>query len=217
VIHVYAFAGELRSLPALDGLDGAVLERRRLAGLDAVISRRTHPTTGDSLQADALVHGEIVEALLDLAASVLPVRFGEGAGDDRELAQTVGERSVELRRALDRVCGCVEVGLRISGREAARAAGASSGTAYMRVLRDLEEERRTTIGALHDDLACLARGARVEAPAPAGLRHAAAYLVERDGLAAVSERTARFAAENPQLSILCTGPWAPYSFVGEAA
>jgi hypothetical protein len=216
VIHVYAFADELRGLPELDGVDGAPLERREVDGFEAVLSRRTRRTDDGSLQTDALAHGGVVEALVELAAAVLPVRFGEGADDERELVQTVGERSPELRRALGRVRGCVEVGLRVAGSEQPRLAPAATGAAYMRALRTAEEERRDTIGALHDELAVLSREARIEAPAPAGA-FAAAYLVERDGVPAVRGRAARFAAAHPQLAVLCTGPWAPYSFVGEAA
>jgi hypothetical protein len=217
VIHVYAFADELRALPELHGVDGAPLERRQIVGFDAVVSRRTRTSDESSLRMDALAHGGVVEALVDLAAAVLPVRFGEGAGDDHALGRALAERSTELRRALDRVRGCVEVGLRIAGDDPARPRFAANGVAYMQALREAEEERRRTIGALHEGLALVARELRVDAPVPAGLRFSAAYLVERGALAAVRDRTERFASRNPQLSVLCTGPWAPYSFVEEAA
>lgn len=216
MIHVYAFADELRALPELEGVDGAELERREIDGFEAVLSRRTRRTDDSSLQTDALAHGVVVEALVDLAAAVLPVRFGEGAADDSELAEAVGGHLPELRHALDRVRGCIEIGLRVSGGEPATAAPARDGAAYMRALRAAEEHRRRTIGALHDELAQVARETRIEAPTPAGLRFAAAYLVERAVVPAPRERATRFAAANPQLSVLCTGPWAPYSFVGDA-
>lgn len=216
MIHIYAFADELRALPELDGVDGAALERREIDGLDAVLSRRTRRTDDSSLQKDALAHGVVVEALVDLAAAVLPVRFGEGAADDSELAEAVGGHLPELRQALDRVRGCIEIGLRVSGGEPATGAPAQDGVAYMHALRASEEERRRTIGALHDELAQLARETRIEAPTAAGIRFAGAYLVERAALPAARERAGRFAAANPQLAVLCTGPWAPYSFVGDA-
>ena len=216
MIHVYAFVDDLRRLPELDGVDGAPLERRQLDGFDAVLSRRSRLTTEASLRRDALAHGGVVEALVDLAACVLPVRFGEEPDDDRELARTVAERSSELRRSRDRVRGCVEVGLRVSGTES-RGRPVASGAAYMHALRSVELERRRTIGGLHAELSGLARETRVEPSIAAGSGFAAAYLVERDELAAMRDRTAAFAAANPQLSVLATGPWAPYSFVGDAA
>jgi hypothetical protein len=217
VIHVYAFAEQLRALPELDGVDGAPLERRQVDGFDAVVSRRARTSDASSLRGDALAHGVVVEALVGLAASVLPVRFGEGAGDEPALGRLLAERSPELRRALDRVRGCVEIGLRIAGDDAARPAPAATGVAYMQGLREVEEERRRTIGALHEELTRLARETRIDAPVPAGLRFSAAYLVDRGALAAARDRTDRFASGNPQLSVLCTGPWAPYSFAEEAA
>jgi hypothetical protein len=45
----------------------------------------------------------------------------------------------------------------------------------------------------------------------------AAYLLER-GRVAEAERVVRaFADAHPALTVVCTGPWAPYSFAGGVA
>jgi hypothetical protein len=41
----------------------------------------------------------------------------------------------------------------------------------------------------------------------------AAYLVERDAVESFAAAVARLQKANIGLSILCTGPWPPYSFV----
>jgi hypothetical protein len=42
-----------------------------------------------------------------------------------------------------------------------------------------------------------------------------AYLVPRASVAAVRGLVDRFAAEHPEATVVCTGPWAPYSFAEE--
>ena len=39
------------------------------------------------------------------------------------------------------------------------------------------------------------------------------YLVPRDAVAPFADQLKALQAENPGLSISCTGPWGPYSFV----
>jgi hypothetical protein len=201
MIHLYAFADGLRDLPAVEGLDSAPLESRRLDGLDAVFSRRDHESTGESLHADAVVHGKVVEALVDRAAAVLPVRFGELSPDDEALARAVRERAAGLRRGLDHVRGCVEIGVRISSVDAIVA---TTGTEYMRLRREASGQE------LHAQLRRLAREARSGA-------ESAVYLVPRETLATVRDCAQRFARGHPQLTVVCTGPWAPYSFTGPDA
>jgi hypothetical protein len=203
MIHVYAFADELTELPDIPGLDGAPLESRTVHGLDAVISRHGDRAAYASLRSDAITHGTVVEALLDRATAVLPVRFGEEPADEESLARLVQRRSVELRSGLENVRGCIEVGVRIltPGEPDSRP---STGTEYMRA--------RSAAGAGYHELGeQLRRLVREVRAAPAG----AAYLVPRANLAAVQSSVQRFAESRPHLTVVCTGPWAPYSFVPE--
>ena len=201
MIHAYAFTAGLVSLPALDGLDGEPLEVRTIDGLEAVVSCRRAESSRRGLRAEALVHGTVVEALVDRAAAVLPVRFGETAPDDDSFARAVRARAEGLRRSLDRVRGCVEVGVRIASLEQPVAL---TGTDYLRA------RRAATGGELHDQLRLLARDSRSSAGG-------SAYLVPRESLPAVQERARRFALAHPELTVVCTGPWAPYNFTTAAA
>ena len=210
MIHVYAFAEDLRELPPLDGIDGARLEVRTIEGVDTVVSMRADERGEGSLRADALVHGQVVEALAQRASAVLPVRFGESSPDDVSLDRTVRERLPGLRLGLERVRGCVELGLRIGEPQASLRPPPANGTDYMLALA----ERRRTVERLHRKLERLSREARLR---HAGDRYSGAYLVPRPSLGAAQELVQRFAAEQPELSVLCTGPWAPYSFAQEGA
>jgi hypothetical protein len=207
VIHVYAFADELRELPPLDGIEGAQLERTTIDGLEAVVSRRSGQTTRDSLRADALVHGMVVEALVDRAAAVLPVRFAEESTDDESLAAAVRPHLEALERGLERVRGCVELGLRLVPLAPAAPA---TGAEYMALLRD----EGGVVDRLHGDLSSMSREASLRR---IGRDRVGAYLLPRVGVEAAKTVVDRFVQAHPEVTVRCTGPWAPYSFAGVPA
>jgi hypothetical protein len=210
VIHVYAFAEHLNELPEVDGLDGATLERLSVDDVDAVFSRRTGETSRDTLRRDALAHGAVVEALTSRAAAVAPVRFGEHVSDEPALADSLRERLPVLRRAFDRIRDCVEVAVRVHDRPQPVLNRPTSGSDYLRRRAAVELEQRQGVDELHRELAALAREARVE-------RDSAAFLVPAERLESVRRAVDRFAASHPDLALVCTGPWAPFSFVEDGA
>jgi hypothetical protein len=146
-----------------------------------------------------LRHGLVVEGLLDHADAVLPVRFGERFPGDEELAAAVTPRLEALERQLDHVAGCVEVGVRIVPR--GEPAETPDGAAYMhaRLREQLAAEE------VHRVLAAQARDS-VRSSRDAG------YLVERADVPDFSRAVERLLESQPALDVLCTGPWAPYSF-----
>jgi hypothetical protein len=202
VIHVYAFAEQLDGLPEVGGLDDAALERLSVEDVAAVFSRRVDETSNDTLRRDALAHGAVVEALADRAAAVAPVRFGELVADDVALAESLRERLPALRRAFDRVRDCVEVSVRIH-EPSHRVERPTSGAEYLRAAG--RSQRRDE---LHRRLEDLARDARIA-------RESAAFLVTRNQLDDVRRAVDRFAKAHDDLTVVCTGPWAPYSFMEE--
>ena len=201
MIHLYAFATDLSGLPAVDGLDGEPLQVRAFDELAAVVSVRRRETTAACLREDAVVHGTVVESLVPLATAVLPVRFGEVSADDDELERAVRERCTDLRRSLARVRGCVEIGVRVADVPAPRA---ETGTDYLRSRQAGGGEQ------LHAELRPVARATRRRAGA-------AAYLVARPDVPEIERRVHAFTAAHPEVGVVCTGPWAPYSFATEQA
>jgi hypothetical protein len=88
----------------------------------------------------------------------------------------------------------------------------------MRRRQALEAERRTTVGELDRALRALAREARVDgAPLRGREMLGAAYLVPRTELDAVRAVVEACASTHDGLTVVCTGPWAPFSFASEAA
>jgi len=55
----------------------------------------------------------------------------------------------------------------------------------------------------------------VTPPVASQLLHDACYLVERDRVDEFARSVETYASAHPELSLVCTGPWAPASFAGE--
>lgn len=198
MIHLYAFVADLGGLPDRRGVNDAKLEQVPAGDLGAVVSRHFGPLRGDP-RAAAATHGLVVEALCTTAAAVLPARFGETSASDAELRETVSARAEGIRTALELVRGCVEVGIRLA--RAAAPVTAPSGRAYL----EARLAESSTVAALDERLRPFTRASRTSG----GER---TYLVERAAAGDALDAARAFAEVHPELSLVCTGPWAPYSF-----
>jgi len=110
VIHLYGVVDGLAELPQVAGLGDAPLERRRVDGLELVLSQA--PPTAEVTREALLRHAEVVDALSARCAAILPAQLGHAFRDDAELADAVRAQAPQLARGLERVRGCVEFGLR---------------------------------------------------------------------------------------------------------
>ena len=152
-------------------------------------------------------HGELVEGWME-ERDLVPVRFGTLLVDERAAEEAVAQRREQLIEALERVRGAVEVAVRAQGGEPdeERPQQGETGRAYMRA-----KARRTQAARLlHEPLALLARESVVHT-GPELLR--AAYLVDREAMDGFVALVKRLQDAHPSLSVICTGPWPPYSFV----
>jgi Gas vesicle synthesis protein GvpL/GvpF len=171
---------------------------------------------------EALWRQEAVLEALMRDRAVLPLRYGTVLeGVDELLSMMIG-RQEEWRRALDRVRGCVELGVRASVRPPPAAVPASSsatesGTEYLR-RRGVEHERAQAVaGAVHAPLAAVASTSDTNLGAGAPPLFAASYLVPDPELDRFKRVLSRLTVDHPELAIVCTGPWPPYSFVDDGA
>jgi Gas vesicle synthesis protein GvpL/GvpF len=218
MIHVYAFTEHLGDIPEIHGLAGARIERLSVDEVDAVFSRAAGPPSSETARSDALAHGAVVEALRECAAAVVPVRFGELLPDDAALTVSLRERLASMRDNFNRVRDCVEIGVRVYDGETGLERCAT-GTDYMRRRAWFESQRREAVEDLDRSLGRLARDTRTRADATAVERErfAGAYLVVNEQVDAVRAVVDAFAAKHDDLTVVCTGPWAPFSFVERAA
>jgi hypothetical protein len=202
MIRLYAFVSGLRSLP--DGLHVV-----SAPGLDGVVGEASD---AEGHMLSALAHGRIVEALREQADAVLPVRLGEDFLDEDALAAAVAPRAHVLRARLEAVRGCVEVAVRVVGDIASFEVEPQDGTSYMRMRLGPLRLRSALEETLHDPLERRAREARVAPFGAAPLLLDASYLVSAGAVAEFAAEAVELASGWPQLSVTCTGPWAPYSF-----
>jgi hypothetical protein len=214
MIHLYGVAEDLQELPDIVGLDEAPLERWRVDGLDVVVSR-VGEDSPEASTAAVLRHAEVVEEVLARSRSLLPAQFGSAFADEDELAQTVRAKAPELRQSLSRVSGCVEYGLRVVGLESRAGDGAApgSGSDYMRARLADAKERDRLSKELHEPLARLSRESARFSTGPAELL-VSAYLVPAADTEAFARCMHQLEAENLELTLICTGPWPPYTFAG---
>ena len=135
------------------------------------------------------------------AAAVLPIRFGEKVQDEEELCKLLKPRTSDLREALEKVRGCVQMTLRIVGEPALLPEiQGGPGTRY------LETKRRAhalpEIEPLLERLRPLVRAERIERKEHLGTVY---HLVRREDVPAYQE-----ASKDPDVTV--TGPFPPYAF-----
>jgi len=206
VIYLYAIAKGLSTVPDVQGLEGARLDRRRSGDFDLVVSE--HAAEVEPSEEAVLVHARVVEALMPNADALLPARFGLALADTAVLEQALREKAGTLEESLERVRGRVELGVRVVGEQSAPR-DAENGREY------LETRRRQVAAAdeLHESLAARAR-ASARGNASGGLVLSGAYLVDPVSIPAFREAVDELESEHPSLSFALTGPWPPYSFAG---
>ena len=175
---------------------------------NGTLSALCAPAVEQEVTADALWrHDAVLEELMEQRA-ILPVRYGTLVADDEAAERAVAERHDEFVAGLERVRGAVELALRVELTEPA--GDPANGLEYLR----LKVARMGTARLLHERLAALAR-ASAQQPGRELLR--AAYLVDREAVADFVALVERLQRDHPELGLLCTGPWPPYSFAEGAS
>lgn len=215
MIHVYGIVDELDGLPPLAGVEDAPLERRRVGELELVVSRVSGDPATEVSRDAVLRHAEVVEELMSRSRAMLPAQFGREFGDEDELEEAVRTQASQLERGLGRVRGCVEFALRVLGEVVVNgSAPAATGAEYMRERLAETKRRERLVAELHEPLARLSRASTL-APRPTSLLEAA-YLVPVERVTEFRAAVGRLEAARPQLTLVCAGPWAPYSFADVA-
>lgn len=210
MIHLYAFVPPRTPLPPVERAQGVALRVCTVETLAAVVA--DEPDVTGVTREDAIAHGLVVEAVRELADAIVPVRFGERFRDEDALRAAVAGRAAELHAALERVRGCSEFGVRVVVAADTDVDAAADGTTYLRSRLAARKRADALTTALHEPLA---RHARARSAAE-GDASSASYLVERRRQASFERALARAAAAHPEATVVCTGPWAPYSFAGGA-
>lgn len=237
--YLYAIVAGVEPPPWSAGLCGATVTLLPYRNLAAVVSQigsedvRSEP-------AQLLCHERVVEALM-AQRSTLPVRFGTVLSDAKAVIATLVERYSVFRADLERLDGQIEMGLRIvwdtetvrqkltvpqpaAVPEAlARTAvsdDARPGTRYLlerarevMIERELRAEAQALEGWCLERFATLTSENVTRLLATPAMPVSAAFLAPQCKLDAFLAVGAQMQRERPELDLVCTGPWPPYSFV----
>ena len=213
MLHLYALAASPARLTEVAGIEGSHLRSVRVADdVDALVSDMSAPSVAAS-EAAILAHAAVVEDLARCNDALLPARFGPGYADEEALAEALEGRAAQVRDALERVRGCVELGLRVLADTVdERSPNGSSGRAYM--LRRLDQVRSSERLAadVHEALGAEARESTSRVLASPQLLLSSAYLLPKNAVDAFRTALDRTERRHPELTFVCTGPWPPYSF-----
>jgi Gas vesicle synthesis protein GvpL/GvpF len=210
MLYLYALTEHPAVVPSTLGLEETPLAVERLDGIEAVVG----VLDGDRIEASeeaVLTHARIVDELAALNEAVLPARFGRGYADAEALRTAVAEQEDALRPALERVRGCLELGLRVFS-EQSDGDSPGSGREYMLDRLDRRRRAERLADEVHAPLAALARAETRTVAATPQLLLSAAYLVPREALEQFQSALGELESAHPELSLACTGPWPPYSF-----
>ncbi|MFF3909908.1 GvpL/GvpF family gas vesicle protein [Streptomyces sp. NPDC001848] len=246
--YVYAvcrpFHAALEDGPA--GVAGVPPRQLAHDGLVAVVSTvperdfaeeplRAHLEDLDWLAATARAHQGVVDALTAVTTP-LPLRLATVFRDDSGVRAMLQERADDFHRALDRLDGRVEWGVKVyaqpdrteENERAPEPRKPVSGRDYLRQRRvrqhaheEMRENTERFAHRLHETLAGRAEDFRLHAPQNPALSGTsgrnvlnAAYLVPRSESEAFVAKVGQEKSGIPGVRVELTGPWAAYSFSG---
>jgi len=230
-MYLYAITDQPKlPVPAEPGLEGTSLLSVTYQDIAAVVSPLSTATVSPT-EDNLWQHEAVVEALMADRA-VLPVRFGTLLADEVAVQASLAAHYANFVASLDRVRGRVELGLRVLWEiadsewqiaDSSQRPSATSGRGYL--MARLEEERqrqawrqqaKALAEEIHIPLDHLAAESTRQVLITPRLLLTAAYLVERDQVAAFRQKVESLSAAHPKLRLLCTGPWPAYNFMTSA-
>jgi hypothetical protein len=200
-----------RRLDGLRGIADAPVEAVPVEDLEAIVSH--HADRVPEPTEEALVRHDAVCSALMADGPVAPIRFGAVYSDTASLRSEIAARRNDLRAILARLEGHVEIGVRVLRATPSNEGAATTGSDYLR--RRLEDRRVAlrAASAVDERLGAVAAARRARKLETQELLLSVSYLVAQADVERFLETVEAVASGRPDLSLVCTGPWAPYSFV----
>lgn len=250
-VWVYAIADDAAPAFAggLIGVGGGTARPLSAAGLTAIAGSVAWSEFGEAalrrnledldwLERTARTHHAVIETVAK-ERTVVPMRLATVYSSDEAVAGMLRERAADLRRALARLTGRSEWGVKAYVAWPAERAdgprpgpdepGIGPGAAYLRRRRaqltarqDARREALASAQAVYAALGRLSVSARLYPPQspeitghPESMVLNAAYLVADERADEFGAAVTTLAAEHPSLQTALTGPWPGYSFAGQ--
>jgi len=242
VLYLYAISQmPERTAPAItvEGMDGATpVEAVRCGSYLCWISRVSRSDFADKIPelmsnlewlATAGFRHQHVVAEISGKLPTLPARFGTIFVNEDSLAKHMKQRSRALRAAFQRVANADEWGVKIfalAPPDEPSARKASSGSDYLKLKADRLQPRKTDkldaevqafLSTLNELAITHSAGGKASA-GQRGLVWHGSFLIRRKDRKKLDSTLRKYATRWKNLRrIDCSGPWPPYSFVGNHA
>lgn len=162
-------------------------------------------------KSNILIHEKVVESCMD-EVTPLPFRFGIVAAEQK-IRDFVRTNQAALKADLDKVQGCVEMGLKIMlpGRLTESVA---TGTEFLNAKRRIQQLQQEIADRVLRSVAGLVQqtdSGMMQGPGATIVR--VAHLVRRGHLDEYKSHIESVVRERTEYRFLRSGPWPPYSFV----
>jgi hypothetical protein len=212
---LYGVTGEGAGAEDLRGVAGTPVGRIAAAGLVVLVSEHDHlPPLSEETLWD---FEHVIESAMKSGA-VLPVRFGTLLATAADVKRMLETRRDELMAKLEQVRGAVELSVRGVWPAAQRpvaAASADTGTDYMRARLAPQRRARELAAQVHAHLDDFARASRHRILTRDTVPVSAAFLIDQGTETEFVRAVTGLDAGLDDTELVCTGPWPPYSFVGD--
>ncbi len=157
-------------------------------------------------------HERVIEAFMD-RSTPLPFRFGTVVAE-ATLREFLDKSAPVLLADLEKVRGCVEMGVKVMFAAPAETGAYRSGTEFLKAKRRLQDFQRETAGWVEAGMEGLIRLTEVSfVPISTKNIVTIAHLVLRDHLNEYKSHIEALVLERTDCAFLRSGPWPPYSFI----
>ncbi len=228
MLYLYGLVNSgMTPAPQVTGLESEPVFLMDCGGLAAAVSKLNRGWPGAE-RTNAVLHFEVLQSFVDMGA-ILPLRFGAAFTSAERLRSHVESRRDEYEAQLQRLRGKAEFNVAFSPFEeefqeappiAATNECAGPGARYLsgRLATAVKARSRQSQAQKAAHSIASALGPRFDTGAPrpdpaGGNAVSIAVLVPVQLIACFTTRLSILMAACPKLSISCTGPWPPFSFV----
>jgi hypothetical protein len=209
-VHLYAICSDATELPGCTGVHQQPLRFVSAAGLSALVSDAP-AAPGEDAERELWEHEYAVEGLM-ANGDVLPARFGTQLRSDAALREVLVRRRGEFSAVLRRVAGACELAVRAAWRDRVPDAPAGGGAGYLAARAQAEHRAEALARQLDERLAPLSRERLLSVQGHPTMPVVGSYLVDREQMSSFVATVDRLDEQTPGTSLVCTGPWPPYSF-----
>jgi gas vesicle protein GvpL/GvpF len=210
-LYLFCLIDEPVEAPLLAGLQDQPVRILSIGNFSVVVSD-FHGNQLEPSKENIVIHEHVIEKFMD-KATPLPFRFGS-VSSESNLHRFIGENADTLKADLEKVRGCVEMGLKVMTAPFPVETTPQSGTEFLEA-RKRQLDLQTSVSAIVEAAAVgLIRKSDVSL-----VRKTArpmvriAHLVLRYHLNEYKSHIDELVRQRAEWAFLRSGPWPPYSFV----